>query len=67
MNLLVSFPGGSQLFVIIVFGLLIFYVPVLAVYYYLKSKKLSGELNRILEDQKLLDSAKFENSLKLAS
>ena len=67
MNLLVSFPGGSQLFVIIVFVLLIFYVPVLAVYYYLKSKKLSGELSRILEEKKILDSENYKNSLKLAS
>lgn len=50
MNMLLSFPGGSEVMLIIVIFLIIVCMPVAALYYYFKSQRLANELNRLRQE-----------------
>jgi Tfp pilus assembly protein FimT len=51
MNMLISFPGGSEIMVIIVLLLILVCMPVTALYYYFKSQRLANELERLKEER----------------
>ena len=57
MNMLLSFPGGSEVMLIIVLFLIIVCMPIAAIFYYFKSQRLANELNRLKEE-----SYKMRNS-----
>jgi len=50
MNMILSFPGGSEVMLIIVIFLIIVCMPVAALYYYFKSQRLANELNRLRQE-----------------
>jgi len=62
MKLLLSMPGGSEwiFLIVVLFGFIL--IPVLAIYYYAKSKRLTKELESVTREKdmllaKLLDKA----------
>ncbi|MBP8115084.1 MAG: hypothetical protein KAY50_06995 [Chitinophagaceae bacterium] len=54
MELLLSMPGGSEwILLIIVFSFLLL-MPILAIYYYSKSKRLMKELDIVTQEKNIL-------------
>ena len=54
MKLLLSMPGGSEWILIIIILCIGIMVPIFAIYYYSKSKRLSEELQRVTEEKNML-------------
>jgi hypothetical protein len=51
MNMLISFPGGSEILLIFVLLLILVCMPATALYYYFKSQRLANELERLKEER----------------
>ncbi|MDB5200970.1 MAG: hypothetical protein JWQ27_379 [Ferruginibacter sp.] len=54
MTLLLSMPGGSEWLILILMFSMSLLVPALAIYFYLKSRSLGRELDRITQEKDLL-------------
>lgn len=54
MKLLLSMPGGSEWILLIGFITCAFLIPVLAIYYYSKSKRLMRELENVTREKNML-------------
>jgi len=62
MKLLLSMPGGSEWILVILFFCFSLIIPICAIYYYLKSKSLMKELQRVTQEKDLLLAKILEKS-----
>ena len=62
MKLLLSMPGGSEWIFVILFFCWSLIIPICAIYYYSKSRRLIKELQRVTQEKDLLLAKILEKS-----